>query len=245
MRLLQFFVFLLLSAALILSIGCRKDNSDKRANSTDTTFLIGISNTFNELKIFIPPLELRAIIPNQKEYLMDIDNDGTPDFALISKHIISSGGLKYGYSAIRPLNNWSEISAIDTLLLTRECVSDLTHSITQYTNFSKYQCSLNNSDISKGSSTSRYPMIYDNQDKLSYSGIWSADEMQLSYYDSTFSYYSPVYYYYRVVRGIWNEQQEKYVGVKLNKDNKTRFGWIKLSIENHKDVKLHEFAIQK
>ncbi len=234
---------------LILLNNCEKQTNEPSDSSTklDSKFIIGLNNDCIDITTLNPTIEIIAPAYIYTHQNFDIDKDGISDFELRSDHISSPGGLKYQKSSIKIVNSSFQISVIemsDTLHRCIHSINDTIISYMVYNNYSNVTCSGDGIDSVYSPNTFSYPKIYSTGDTLNLTESWSNDDLTLSYYNYMYFLISPPITY-SIVRGNWNNQNMKYVLFKKDHEGIYIYGWLRLSIDNIKEIRFYEYAIQK
>ena len=234
---------------IILTISCAKEKNETIDidYTSDSTFVIGnltdglIVNTFDTtINIIGQPYD-------KSQYQFDIDDDGNFDFNFLSKHVMSIGGLNYRESSIEILNESIQISVTEMIDTTHRCTSikifndSIPVPVTLfYNNYSGAICSEDGVDTIWAIRNLSYPKIYVKGDTVNFSELWSNEELTLSYFDRSIGDRTS----YRILRGIWNNMNMKYILFRINKTSKSYYGWLKISVSEHNEIRFFEYAYQ-
>lgn len=237
-------LLLTISIVYILTIhnSCQK-GTNKICINDDSVFRIGVESCFVDVTSFDFPINIKADIHDSDRLMLDIDNDGVNDFEIVSTCSTSEGGINVTSSDIRTINTSFQLSTVeifDTIYTCERVYNDSTFWYTYYNNASNYNCSGESSIIDYSSISYACPKIHSSLDTLTFSESWLSENLILASYDISSSYYET-----SIVRGVWSNQNMKYILIKKNYNGNNLFGWIKLSISGMSDIFLYEFAIQK
>ena len=231
---------------LILINGCKKEK-DKPLD-TEIDFIIGTENDFVDITKFDSTIKIIATSYNSINVDFDIDKDGIPDFKIRSDYETSPGGINYQKSSIKVVNSLFQISTIDMFDTLHKCTQITNDTIITYiiyNNYSTYTCNGDGIDSTYSPNIFSIPKIYSMGDRLTYNEFWSSEDLIFSYYDQSYQWVYPPYISYSVIRGNWNNQNMKYILFRKENNNKSLYGWLRLSIDNYREIRVYEYAIQK
>lgn len=241
MNILKNLLFLFLASTLLFN--CTKENCEPYEQNEiqiDTSFSIGNSADNMIITTLDTFLVIKAEWHEYEEFIIDINNDGQNDFKLISNHPSSPAGIDYQESWLKILNSSIEVSSemiIDTIY---KC--NLNDTINEYALFNKNSGYFCEDVITKHKTDSIiYPVVYNSGDTISDNELWVQDELVFSYYNRNCCFWKPTY----INQGIWNDINIKYILFRFKHDGGNSYGWIKLNIEDFKEIKLYEYAYQE
>ena len=235
---------------IILINGCGKETCEPCYTETDydKTFIIGTENGFIDITTLDSTIKIIAPAHDYTNEIFDIDKDGIPDFEIHSDHGISPGGINYQKSSIKVVNSFFQISIIemsDTLHRCMQITNDTIVTYIFYNNYSSYSCYGDGIDTTYSPNIFSYPKSYSTGDSLNDNESWTNEDLTLSYYDNSYHGWYPPYIAYSIMRGNWNKQNMKYILFKKESNDKNLYGWLRLSIDNYKEIRVYEYAIQK
>ena len=235
--------------ALILTCGCDKENCEPCITNTanDKSFIIGTESDFINITKFDSTIKVIAPAHDFANENFDVDKDGVNDFEIRSDHGISPGGVNYQQSSIKILNSSFQISVFemsDTLHRCMQVAYDTLIAYVYYNNYSNYTCSGNGIDTTYSPNNVYYPSIHSTGDSLTLNENWHGDDLTFSYYDQSYHGWFAPFTSYLIVRGNWNNQNMKYVLFKKEYNDTELYGWLRLSIDNYKEIRIYEYAIQ-
>lgn len=233
---------------MIFVSGCRKESCEPICTDQVGPFRIGMDNGDVVVTTFDSTVKIIGPWHDHAQENFDVDSDGVWDFQLYSEHSISPGGINSQQSIIRIVNSSFQISSIDISDTTHRCTEVSNDSIIAYiyyNNNSSYNCDGNSVDSVLGSNTSQYPVVYSIGDSLTQDIEWNGSDMTLAYYDMSYSGWFAPYYSWSVIRGNWNDRSMKYILFKKVYHDSVRHGWIRLSVDDFKEIRVYEFAIEK
>ncbi len=210
----------------------------------DSSFVIGVDNDSMNTFTLDSAVEIIAPALSVNEFELDIDNDGINDFKLVSEHNVSSGGVNQRGSFLIVLNTSFLVSTTEMIDTTYQCYNFSLNSTTTYNNFYSYSCLTENDSI-QSINIFEYPKVYSSGDSYNCNESWLNSELILSYLNNSSSNIGPPYSNHNIVRGNWNLQNMKYILISKDIGPKSLYGWIKLSVENFKEIQFIEYSLQK
>ncbi len=230
--------------AIILISGCKKETYENKR------FIIGVDNDFVDITILDSTIKIIAPGHNHTSENFDVDNDGVIDFEIHSEHGMSPGGYNYQESSIKIVNSSFQISVIEMSDTLQRCMHmqveyDTVIYYIYYNNYSAYTCYGDGIDTTFSPNIFYYPSIHMPGESLTQLETWSGDDLTLSSYDGSNYIWFPHYKLYSVLRGNWNNQNMKYILFKKEYNSIALYGWLRLSIDNYKEIRVYEYAIQK
>jgi len=248
----KLFLFLLIPLILIM-VNCSDEQCepcieceicDSISTNNDSTFMFGIITEniiVSDIDTFI---QVKAEYHQWDEYLFDIDLDGQDDFKFISEDNDSPGGARSLKSRIEVLNTSIEVSIMKEVDTIYSCWVDSTeeyvHDYVHFNKISNYHCN-EYAVLFNKVDTITTPLIYDSGNTIENVELWSSKDIVFSTSSRNYGVYEPTY----IDQGAWNELNLRYMLFRYKKQEKYHYGWIKLNVENFKEIKLYEFAIQK
>lgn len=219
--------------------------SKKKDNSSGSTFVIGNVTDFMVVNTFDTSINIIAPSQDDSQYQFDINDDGIFDFEFLSEHVLSSGGLNYRESSIQILNETIQISMIEMIDTTHECISILNDTSIIwsfiYNNYANATCQEDGIDSILSIQSLSYPNINSKGDSIYFTESWSSGTQILSYYDNSNNGISNSY---KILRGNWNNSNMKYILFRIRKNSRYYYGWLKLSVNDYKEIRFYEYAYE-
>lgn len=233
--------------AMVFVSGCKKESCSPDTDPVGP-FRIGMDNGAVEVTTFDSTIKIIAPWHDYASENFDVDSDGVQDFQFYSEHSISPGGLNIQRSKIRVLNSAFQISAIEITDTTHRCTqieNDTIIAYVYYNNNSSYVCDGNSVDSILASAAYPYPVVYSIGDSLTSNIEWTGSDMILAELNMSYSGWAFPYTSWSVIRGNWNGQSMKYILFRKSEQDSVRHGWIQLSVNSSKEIRVYEFAIEK
>jgi formylglycine-generating enzyme required for sulfatase activity len=173
-------------------------------------------------------------------YKIDVDSDKVADFRVSTLYGYSSGGASTMKTDIKVLADSTDISSVALIDTTYIC-SYYNYPI-YYTKSSGYVSRSTSLDTISSIATNYYPKVYAANDTLNENAVqWSNQTLVLSYRNDSGNNYRQNH----IENGIWNNTHMKYLLFRKIKGGELHYGWIKLSITDHTDITLYQYACQK
>ena len=91
-----------------------------------------------------------------------------------------------------------------------------------------------------------YPRMFDNGDELMLADSalsWENTDLFTRYAEGYWYYPQDLYLRFRF--GYWNDMNEKYLCIRIKSGTNTKYGWIKISIENNIIINVYEYSISR
>ena len=259
-----FNIVVVLLTAWLFSWSCDKNHISPENNDTipdnDTIpeyhrsdYLV-IGDTSNTLFINYDSLEIKAEVPSNISYELDIDLDGNNDIVF---HISSGGGQSYSQSkvSIRSLDSTIMFSGFDTYdTLYYHSYIDTVYRdyvLIRFHNDHRYCERIDSSSTEKISEYYRVNQ-YKKGDTLHLSDFFKSNDIPLWYGVSTYSY--PFYETLDTVKVIMGEffhgcnnfpLDAVNLGFRQKVSDEIKLGWIKFKMESGSYITLYQTAIQK
>lgn len=238
--------------ALVLFNNCENETSKPPDSNNDpeSTFIVGIDNGLTKITIFDPAITIIALPHNSTYQTIDIDDDGIFDLEVHSEHLISPGGINFQKASFKVINpsyqvSFTEIS--DTIHRCMQLTGDSVISYTYYNDYSGISCQGDAIDTIYYNGIYSYPRIYNTGDTLTQTEFWTDtnEELIFSEKNTTSFVYLPPVTFYSIDNGYWNNQNLKYVLIRKEHNGRILYGWLKLRIDNYKEIRVVECALQK
>lgn len=214
-----------------------------------------VDNTSEKLiNTYEPPLELIAEEHLIIELTMDVDNDESNDFLLISSYNETWEDIQIRQLRIYPFDESTEIATFtksDTLF---QCVDssyvypDSLYTYQYFSHDSIYECQT--PDIKKllQVHSNLYPEIYNEGDTIQENIEWSNQLVQVAYMDSSRYHIFEGIAIYTVIReiywGPWINGQSHYIVFRKKIDGIYKYGWINMSCLEYWGVRIYATAIE-
>jgi hypothetical protein len=240
----------LLMLIIILFNSCKKE-SLKTSEHCDietynyNSFPIGAESCFMNITSLDSTIKVNAPPRENRLKGLDIDNDGYHDFEIYSNHPYTLGGIRLLRSSIKVMDSTIFISTIEMTDTVYRCLNISNNIVTYYNNFSTFSCDGDGIDSLYSTDNFSYPKIYSIGESLMNNETWKNDIFTLSFYDFSFKSFNIPRLSYDIIRGNWHNQNMKYILFKKVNSDKTIYGWLKVSVNNYKEIQVHEYAIQK
>ncbi|MGF7141585.1 hypothetical protein [Roseimarinus sediminis] len=216
-------------------------------NSEVRRMVIGEEVEYIRITTFDSPEIIIAPWYQSGWFRFDIDGDGTHDIGLYSGDYYSNGGTNAQISRISCLNSDFQMSTIemfDTIFKCQNYINDSTYSLVYHNNYSSYTCSNVDKDSIYNLEKFSYPKVYSKGDTLTNAESWLSEDLILSYFDHSIFEWEKSYVEHSILKGNWNNMHFKYILLKKTIEDEYIIGWLKLSVDNHKEVRFYEYAIQ-
>jgi hypothetical protein len=190
---------------------------------------------------------------------LDLDDDNTDDFSLISLLVGSPGSGYHTLSQINCLTGNALLSGYNTSDTTFYSFdrtvytgSDSIVRVDEYYRFSCHHISDHDSIMNIASNSFKISVKHE-QEKINQQDLFKADSLILNEDYVGFPPYEinkqdTIIRKYQVNYNdcnSWPLQTASYIGIKILKGNETKYGWIKLSVIDKNNIILFETAIQK
>ena len=182
-----------------------------------------------------------------------MDNNGYNETSILSFHEVSPGGDSSfgGYISVGSTFAINKFIESDVIHRCFNNINDSTYNYIYYNELSIFNCDDPGIDTIYDESWGQYhyPVIHQYGEKISNNMEWDNGFHILAFRDSS-NYKTSndgIIYIesWDIIRGYWNNLEEKYVLIKKYKAGKDYYGWFKLSIQNYNEILLHEYAIEK
>lgn len=234
-----------ISTYLIICFGIFLFNScDWEDPIEERIFLVGKTESNATQFIYSSPIHMLANPNHQITQPIDIDNDGAADVSIVCKYALNSQYYHQKSVILNVLNNqfsFSTKNMYDTVF------QYLTGTSTVYR---KIFNSLTNTTIDPSLttvlSTSTYltPKMFEYGKGLSKNEFWSTESSILAFSEVANYNVGSESVDHDIIKGLWNNQNEKYLVFKTITGQTVRYGWIRLKISNNNDVMIYEQAFQ-
>lgn len=227
----------------IIFIGCSKIKDPFPVEEIKDSFAVGVNNS----AVNVVTLDSAITIIGyglSATFDIDIDQNGNADLTLSSSWTHSNGGFFNYSTGISNINSSYKVSTIEMPVDTFYRCIDTINNITRfYNSFFNWSCSNGvNSITSIATTRVKYPKVYNANYSPNNTESWLNTILKLSEYSGSSLPANPQRYY---VYGNWNNEQLKYILIKKDNGSNPLYGWIKLSVTNHYEITLYEYAFQK
>lgn len=238
---MRFYFQSLLFVSIAFLGSCSKDKTK------NDQFIIGSSDAGNVIvRSYNPALTIASNSNGGlKTDTIDLFNDGVKDF------VIMAYGFHWAnlrWSNIVSLNDKVEILStqiIDTIMLSAQNANPLVnYDSVSYNTYSGFDSGQLN-DVAISTSMDYYPRQFEYGASVyinNSTNVWH-NTVVLSNYANGIHYSSPNLFHY-IRKGNWNNVGVKYLCFKLEQDDQTKYGWIKLEVNYELSVRVLEYAIQ-
>jgi len=228
------------------------DSTSIDSTISDSSFIIGVNSELIDIIVFDSVVKIISPFHEIVNKSFDIDHDGILDIKIESFSIASPGGIGEDYSTIEVLNHNFEISyssLIDSGFSCYKYDSDstlyLTHYNNQYEQYEYFNC--DGEKIFRNTHSTLSPKVYKKSDTLNHLEIWSNSVRYLAYFDHSlfFDDINGGHTKHKIKRGLWDKTNMKYLIFRINRLNQYYYGWLKLSVEETREIRFYEYALQK
>ena len=227
-------------------ISCKKEINNPQLDITKITFGNPETNLMNRF-LFDPPMQITSWANGGHVFdSIDIHEDGTFDIAFVS---FGQKWANSSYCEIYSLNDSAEILidiVNDTVF---QCFDnqnpEISANLVRYNAKSGFYTYSENDSILSISSIN-HPRMFDIGDELMLSDSalsWNNTALFTRYAEGYWYYPQDIYIRYR--NGYWNDMNEKYLCIRIKTNSNTKYGWIKVSIENNIKINVYEYSISR
>ena len=178
----------------------------------------------------------------RKEIYLDLNNDLIYDIAFALSHTSSAGGINSWYSSVYTLNENTEI---DTKKMVEPIASwsiNITVNNNPLTLYYKENYNATKeypSNVKIEDNNYYYPVVHSIGDRLQESNNWMTGNFTLE-----LSNISSGGWNNNIQLGIWSQQFNKFIGIRMKKDTHYSYGWIELDVNNFK-INLRKYVITR